>query len=72
MAIPEPDPMLAPMRFRELRALFDQLNARGMQLDTLSMGMSDDFETAIACGATMVRLGTAIFGPRQREPATGL
>ena len=64
MAIPEPDPMLAPMRFRELRALFDQLNARGMQLDTLSMGMSDDLESAIAEGATLVRVGRAIFGPR--------
>jgi pyridoxal phosphate enzyme (YggS family) len=67
MAIPEPDPTLAPQRFRELRALFDRLNAEGMQLDTLSMGMSDDFETAIACGSTMVRLGTLIFGPRERE-----
>lgn len=67
MAIPEPDPKLAPLRFRELRSLFDQLNAEGMQLDTLSMGMSDDYETAIACGSTMVRIGTVIFGPRQNK-----
>jgi pyridoxal phosphate enzyme (YggS family) len=65
MAIPEPDPAMAAKRFSELRDMFDQLNAKGMRLDTLSMGMSDDFETAIACGATMVRIGTAIFGPRQ-------
>lgn len=66
MAIPEPDPALAAQRFRALRALFDRLNVAGMALDTLSMGMSDDFETALACGSTMVRLGTVIFGPRAR------
>jgi PLP dependent protein len=69
MAIPEPDPALAWARFSELRALFDELNTQGLKLDTLSMGMSDDFETALACGATMVRLGTAIFGARAARQA---
>jgi hypothetical protein len=41
------------------------LNARGLKLDTLSMGMSGDFEAAIAEGATFVRVGTALFGTRQ-------
>jgi PLP dependent protein len=72
MAIPEPEPALAAARFRELRALLDRLNARGFGLDTLSMGMSDDFESAIACGSTMVRIGTAIFGPRQSKRVSGL
>jgi len=47
-----------------LRELRDQLNRQGLQLDTLSMGMSHDFAAAIAEGATMVRIGTAIFGGR--------
>jgi pyridoxal phosphate enzyme (YggS family) len=51
--------------FRQLRALFEKLNARGFQLDTLSMGMTDDMEAAIQEGATIVRIGTAIFGPRK-------
>jgi uncharacterized pyridoxal phosphate-containing UPF0001 family protein len=46
--------------------LKDQLAARGHALDTLSMGMSDDLEAAIAEGATIVRVGTAIFGKRDR------
>jgi len=50
--------------FRETHQVFDYLNERGFGLDTLSMGTSTDFESAIACGATMVRIGTAIFGPR--------
>ena len=50
--------------FRETREVFDGLNARGLGLDTLSMGTSMDFEAAIAEGSTMVRIGTAIFGPR--------
>ena len=50
--------------FRELRRHFEALNAGGAALDTLSMGMSDDFEAAIEEGATMVRVGTALFGPR--------
>ena len=50
--------------FRETRQVFDYLNEHGLGLDTLSMGTSMDFEAAIAEGATMVRIGTAIFGPR--------
>jgi pyridoxal phosphate enzyme (YggS family) len=50
--------------FAELRRLQADLNAQGAALDTLSMGMSDDFEAAILEGATVVRLGTVLFGPR--------
>jgi PLP dependent protein len=50
--------------FRELRRLFAALNAGGVALDTLSMGMSGDFEAAIEEGATIVRVGTALFGAR--------
>jgi uncharacterized pyridoxal phosphate-containing UPF0001 family protein len=44
--------------------LWERLNAGGLALDTLSMGMTDDLEAAIAEGATLVRVGTALFGPR--------
>jgi pyridoxal phosphate enzyme (YggS family) len=66
MTIPEPttDLALARRRFETLRDLQAQLVRDGLPLDQLSMGMSDDFEAAIAAGATMVRVGTAIFGPR--------
>lgn len=66
MAIPAPLPDLDARRtsFRRLRALFDTLVARYPQIDTLSMGMSEDFELAIAEGATMVRVGSALFGSR--------
>jgi pyridoxal phosphate enzyme (YggS family) len=50
--------------FGELRRLYETLNAGGAGLDTLSMGMSGDFEAAIEEGATIVRVGTALFGPR--------
>jgi pyridoxal phosphate enzyme (YggS family) len=50
--------------FRLLRAALEQLNTSGLGLDTLSMGMSGDLEAAIAEGTTMVRVGTALFGPR--------
>jgi pyridoxal phosphate enzyme (YggS family) len=50
--------------FRETRRVFDYLNEHGLALDTLSMGTSADFEAAIAEGSTIVRVGTAIFGPR--------
>ena len=50
--------------FRETRQVFDYLNEHGHGLDTLSMGTSADFEAAIAEGSTLVRIGTAIFGPR--------
>jgi len=68
MAIPEPtaDVMLQRRRFALLRELNDRLRARGHALDTLSMGMSDDFEAAILEGATIVRIGTAIFGARKK------
>jgi PLP dependent protein len=67
MAVPEPTPdvNLQRQRFALLRELKDTLGTAGFALDTLSMGMSDDFESAILEGATMVRVGTAIFGPRQ-------
>jgi PLP dependent protein len=48
----------------QARALFDQLRASGLPLDTLSMGMTGDLEAAVAAGSTMVRIGTAIFGAR--------
>jgi pyridoxal phosphate enzyme (YggS family) len=51
--------------FRHLQELLQQLRAQGLPLDTLSMGMSGDLEPAIRAGATMVRIGTAIFGPRE-------
>src|SRR6185295_20063297 len=53
--------------FREARQVFDYLNEHGLGLDTLSMGTSADFPAAIAEGATIVRIGTAIFGPREKE-----
>jgi hypothetical protein len=67
MAIPEPtaDERVQRGRFAQLRALRDELNRQGLALDTLSMGMSADMEAAIAEGATMVRVGTAIFGERK-------
>jgi uncharacterized pyridoxal phosphate-containing UPF0001 family protein len=52
------------VEYRAARTLLDQLNARGHALDTLSMGMSDDFELAIEEGSTMIRVGTALFGKR--------
>ncbi len=66
MTVPEPTPDADALRrqFRLLRELKDDLAARGFALDTLSMGMSDDLEVAIAEGATMVRVGRAIFGDR--------
>ena len=70
MSIPEiaPDFEAARAVHASARALFDQLNADGLGLDTLSMGMSDDLEAAIAAGSTMVRVGTAIFGSRAPKP----
>jgi pyridoxal phosphate enzyme (YggS family) len=53
--------------FAQLRALRDEPGASGLALDTLSMGMSADLEAAIAEGATLVRIGTAIFGTRQKH-----
>jgi pyridoxal phosphate enzyme (YggS family) len=66
MCIPEPVEDEAGQRrpFRQLRLLLDELNSRGHALDTLSMGMSADLEAAVTEGATIVRIGTAVFGPR--------
>ena len=66
MAIPEAtdDPAAQRAPFRQLRALYESIRATGVPLDTLSMGMSHDLEAAIAEGATIVRIGTAIFGER--------
>lgn len=68
MAIPEPtdDPTLQATAHARLRTLFEGLRAEGLALDTLSMGMSDDLEAAIAEGSTMLRVGTALFGARPR------
>jgi PLP dependent protein len=60
----ESEPARQRAWFAALRALRDGLNAAGARLDTLSMGMSDDFEAAVLEGATIVRLGTVLFGPR--------
>ena len=67
MTIPEPASNFVAARalHASARAVFDQLNAAGLALDTLSMGMSDDLDAAIAEGATLVRVGTALFGPRR-------
>lgn len=66
MAIPKPqhDPALQRRGFATLRGILESLRAGGLPLDTLSMGMSDDLAAAIAEGATQVRIGTALFGPR--------
>ena len=73
MAIPEPTPDLERRRaaFRRMRTLFDALRAEHAGVDTLSMGMSEDFELAIAEGATMVRIGSALFGARLAPSPTG-
>jgi pyridoxal phosphate enzyme (YggS family) len=64
MAIPEPG---APReRYHEVRVLYQTMKSE-FGFDTLSMGMTDDMETAIAEGSTLVRIGTAIFGQRQKE-----
>jgi pyridoxal phosphate enzyme (YggS family) len=60
----EPDVAAQRALFARLRGLLEGLNAGGLRLDTLSMGMSGDFEAAIAEGATHVRIGTAVFGQR--------
>ena len=69
MAIPEPesDPARQRAPLAAMRRLFDRLRANGLPLDTLSMGMSADLESAVLEGSTMVRIGTAIFGERERK-----
>jgi len=66
MAIPAPAEGMEAQRkpFRVLRELLDDLKRRGHEVDTLSMGMSDDLEAAVMEGSTIVRIGTAIFGKR--------
>jgi len=68
MTIPAPaqDPEAQRLPFRRLRELMQALNTRGHRMDTLSMGMSDDLEAAVAEGSTLVRIGTAIFGVRPK------
>ena len=72
MCIPEPstDEAVLRARFAVLRGLRDELRSAGLVLDTLSMGMSHDLEPAIAEGASIVRVGTAIFGERSRPAST--
>ena len=71
MCIPEPVPGFDAQRalFAQARDLFAALQARGHALDTLSMGMSEDLEAAIAAGATLVRVGRAVFGDRALKTA---
>lgn len=72
MAIPAPDPDVGRRResFRRLKARFDALAVRHPGVDTLSMGMSEDFDIAIEEGATLVRVGTALFGGRPSPQET--
>jgi PLP dependent protein len=69
MASPTPDRHAQRGQFATLRRVFEEVRAAGLPLDTLSMGMSDDFEAAIAEGSTLVRIGTAVFGARERKAA---
>lgn len=66
MAIPKPEsePEQQKIALRKMKDLFNRLKQRFESVDTLSMGMSDDMASAIECGSTMVRIGTAIFGAR--------
>ncbi len=70
MCIPEPAPdfVAACAVFTRARGLLDAINAAGVPLDTLSMGMSADLEAAVASGSTLVRVGSAIFGARLTSP----
>jgi PLP dependent protein len=72
MCIPpdEEDPSRQREWFAKMRHAFESLNAAGAALDTLSMGMSGDLEAAILEGATLVRVGTALFGPRPPHSST--
>ena len=72
MAIPSPDPDMQRRHaaFRAMSGLFDALQARHPGIDTLSMGMSEDFVDAIEEGATMVRIGSALFGARRSKQGT--
>ncbi len=72
MCIPEPAPDVDAQRavFLRARTLWDQLREEGFALDTLSMGMSEDLEAAVAAGSTMVRVGRALFGERPARPVS--
>lgn len=74
MAIPAPtdDPARQRAQFAQVRAVYERLLAEALELDTLSMGMTDDLEAAIAEGATMVRIGTALFGARPKGGAAAV
>ena len=67
MVIPRPRDSIQEQQnvFREVKETFDSLNQKGMNMDTLSMGMSSDYGTAIKEGSTMIRIGTGIFGQRK-------
>ncbi len=69
MAVPKAsdDESVQRAAFAELKRLYEKMNKMGLHLDTLSMGMSDDYPAAIAEGATMVRIGSAIFGKRNYQ-----
>ncbi len=71
MAIPAPetDPVRQAEPFRRMRRLFEEARSEGLAVDTLSMGMSGDFEAAVREGSTMVRVGSAIFGARSYPKA---
>jgi PLP dependent protein len=66
---PEHDPARQRYWLHQLRQLFESVNADGAGLDTLSMGMSGDLEAAVQEGATLVRIGTDLFGPRVAQPS---
>ncbi len=70
MAIPEPSTNVDKqrMQFKKVRGCYDNLLAKGYALDTLSIGMSEDYPIAIEQGATIVRIGSALFGARQPKP----
>ena len=73
MTVPAPsdDQRVQRAQFRRLRLLRDEIAAEGIDMDTLSMGMSHDLEAAVMEGATIVRVGTAIFGTREKAGAPG-
>jgi pyridoxal phosphate enzyme (YggS family) len=64
MAVGPLDPTRSKAAFAQAKSAFDALAREQSGIDTLSMGMSDDLEAAVAAGSTMVRIGTALFGPR--------
>lgn len=68
MAIPKPENTTSQQKIalNQMQQLFTQLQTQFEEIDTLSMGMSDDMQAAIECGSTMVRIGTAIFGSREK------